>query len=48
MGRDFENETTAMEILDLERVENRGEVVGIELDVDNCTNDSFYATDDSL
>lgn len=37
-----------MEILDLERVEDGGEVVSLELDIDDCTDDRFYATNGAL
>jgi hypothetical protein len=39
---DFENETTTVEVLDLEGVENGREVVGLELNIDDGTNDGLY------
>ena len=41
MGGDLEHETAAMEILDLEGVEDGGEVVGLELDVDHGADDGL-------
>ena len=45
---DLEDETTAVEVLDLEGVENGGKVVSLELDIDDGTNDSLDLTDGSL
>lgn len=42
VSSNLKNETTAMEILDLEGVENWGEVLRVELNVDNGTNDSLH------
>ena len=44
--RDLEHESV-LESLDLEGVENRGEVLGIELNIDDGTNNGFDATDRS-
>ena len=38
---DLEDETTTVEVNDLESVENGGEVLGLELDVDDGTDDGF-------
>jgi peptide chain release factor 1 len=42
MGSDFKDKTATAEIHDLEGVEDRREVVGVKLDIDNGTNDGFY------
>lgn len=42
MGGDLKNETTTAEILDLEGVQDRREVVSVELDVDDGTNDGLH------
>ena len=42
MGRDLEDKTTTGEVLDLKSIEDRWEVVGIELNVHNGTNDGFH------
>lgn len=41
---DLEDETATVEVLDLERVQDGGERVGIELDVDDGTNDGLDDT----
>lgn len=48
VGRDFEDEPAAREVLDLEGVQNGGEVLCLELDVDDSTDDGFYRADDGL
>lgn len=48
MGRDFQNEATTLEVLDLEGIEDGREVVGVELDIDDGTNDRFYMADGAL
>lgn len=40
--RDLKNETTTVEVLNLESIEDGREVVGIELDVYDGTNDGFH------
>ena len=45
VGSDLENETTAMEVLDLKGVEDGGEVVGVELHIDDGTDDSLHSSD---
>jgi peptide chain release factor 1 len=42
MGSDFEYKTATAEIHDLEGVEDRREVVGVKLDINDGTNDGFY------
>jgi peptide chain release factor 1 len=42
MGRNLKDEATTMEILDLKGVEDGGKVFGVELHVDDGTNDSFH------
>jgi hypothetical protein len=44
----LEDETTTVEVLDLEGVENGREVIGVELDVDNGTNDCLDLASDAL
>ena len=44
----LEDEATAVEVLDLERVENGRQVVRLELDVDDGTNDRLDRTNDRL
>ena len=39
---DLEDETTTVEVNDLESVENGGKVLGLELDVDDGTDDGLY------
>jgi hypothetical protein len=46
--RDLEDEPAAREILDLEGIQNGGEVVGLKLHVNDSTDDGFYGTDCSL
>lgn len=46
--RDLEDETTTVEILDLKGVEDRGKVVGVELNVDDGTNDGLHRTNSGL
>lgn len=41
VGSDFEDETTTVEVNDLESVENRGEVFALELNIDDGTDDSL-------
>ena len=41
MGSDFKDETTTMEILDLEGVQDGWKVFTVKLDVDDGTNDCF-------
>jgi peptide chain release factor 1 len=48
VGRDLENEPAAREILDLEGVQNGGEILCLELDVNDSTDDGFYRADDGL
>ena len=48
MGRDLEDETTAVEVLDLEGVENGREVVRLELHVNDGTNDGLDGADGCL
>lgn len=45
MGGNLEHEATAMEILNLESVQNWREVFAVELDIDNGTDDSLDSTD---
>jgi hypothetical protein len=45
MGGDLENETTAMEVLDLKGVEDRREAVVVELNINDGTNDSLHSSD---
>ena len=42
VSRDLEDETTTVEVNDLERVENGREVFSVKLNVDNSTNDRLY------
>ena len=42
MGSDLEDETTTVEVDDLERVEDGREVFTLELDVDDGTDDGLY------
>jgi len=44
MSSDLENETATLEVLNLESVQDWREVVGVELHVDDGTDDSFYLT----
>ena len=48
VSRDLEDETAAMEVLDLERVENGREVLRLELNIDDGTNDSLDLADGGL
>lgn len=48
VGRDLQNEATTVEILDFEGVKDGREVVGVELDIDDGTNDGFYVTNSAL
>jgi hypothetical protein len=48
VGSDLKNETTTMEILNLQGIKNGGKVVSLELDVDNCTNNGFYGSGNCL
>jgi hypothetical protein len=48
MGRDLEDEATTVEILDLKGIEDGRKVVGVELDINNGTNDGFYMTEGAL
>jgi len=48
MGCDFKDKTATAKIHDLEGVEDRREVVGVELDIDDGTNDGFYRANGSL
>ena len=41
VGGDFKDESAAVEVLDLESVENRGEVLGLELDIDDSSDDGL-------
>ena len=41
MGSDLQNKTTTLEVNDLERVENGREVLSLELDIDDGTNDGL-------
>jgi len=41
MGRDLKDEAASLEVLDLKGIKDRWEVVGLELDVDDGTNDSL-------
>ena len=42
VGSDLEDETTTVEVDDLEGVEDGGEVFGLELNVDDSTDDGLY------
>ena len=42
---DLEDETTTVEVLDLESVENGGKVLSLELHVNNGTDDGLYVAD---
>ena len=42
VGSDLEDETTTVEVDDLEGVEDGGKVFGLELDVDDGTDDGLY------
>ena len=48
MGCDFKDKTATAEIHDLKGIEDRREVVGVELDIDDGTNDGFYRANGSL
>lgn len=48
MRCDLQDETTAAEVLNLEGIQDGGEVVSVELDVNNGTNDSFYRPNGTL
>ena len=48
MGGDLKNKATTAEAFDLECIENRRQVVTLELNVDNGTNDGLDMTDSSL
>ena len=45
---DLEDETSAVVVLDLERIENGREVLSLELDVDDGTNDGLDSADVGL
>ena len=45
VGGNLENETTAMEVLDLKGVENGREAVVVELNINDGTNDSLHSSD---
>lgn len=45
VGGDLKDEATAMEVLDLKGVEDGREVVGVELNVDDGTNNGFHGSD---
>jgi hypothetical protein len=45
MGGDLEDETPTCKVPDLQSVEDGGQVFSLELDVDDCADDGFYATD---
>jgi hypothetical protein len=42
MRRDLKYKATAMEVLHFEGIKNGRKVVGVELDVDDGTDDGFY------
>ncbi len=44
VGSNLEDKTTAVEVLDLESIENGGKVLAVELHVDDGTNDGFDVT----
>jgi hypothetical protein len=48
VGSDFKNKATTREVLDLEGIENWREVIRLELDVDNGTNDSLDMANGNL
>jgi hypothetical protein len=48
MSSHLKNQTTAMEVLNLERVENGGKGLGIELHINDGTNDCLDLADGSL
>lgn len=48
MGRDLEDEPAAREILDLEGVQNGGQILRLELDIHDSTDDGFYSANDGL
>jgi hypothetical protein len=48
VGSDLEHETAPVEVLDVERVQDLGEVLRVELDVDDGTNDRLDGTGDGL
>lgn len=48
MRRDLENETTSMEVLHLQGIEDRREIVRVKLDINDSTNDGFYRADGTL
>lgn len=48
MGGNLEDETAAREVLDLQGIENGGEVVSVKLDVNDGTNDGLHGADRKL
>jgi hypothetical protein len=46
--RDLEHEAAAVEVLDLERVQDGRQVLRVELDVDDGTNDRLDRAGDAL
>lgn len=48
VGSNFEDETTTVEVDDLERIENRGEVFAVELNIDDGTDDSLNSASHAL
>ena len=45
MRGDLEDKTATVEVLNLKGVEDRREVLGVELDINDSTDDGFYRAD---
>jgi hypothetical protein len=48
MGSNLKNKAAATEVLDLEGIENWRQVISLELNVDNSTNNSFDMANSNL
>jgi hypothetical protein len=48
VGSDFKDEAAATEVLDFKGIENWRQVISLELNIDDSTNDRFDLADNSL